>query len=75
MRIVVRNNLLTYPKFIKTFNIHTDASTFQLGVVINQKVKPIALYSRKITDAQQWYTILERKLLSIVEILKYFRKI
>ena len=41
-RIVARDTLLTYPDFNETFNIHTDASAFQLGSVISQKDKPIA---------------------------------
>ena len=46
-RTVPRNTLLTYPGFNKTFKIHTDASAFQLGAVIHQKVKPITFYSFK----------------------------
>ena len=42
-RIVARDTLLTYPDFNETFKIHTNASAFQLGVVIIQKGKPIAL--------------------------------
>ena len=39
-RIVDRDTLLTYPVFNETFKIHTNASAFQLGAVIIQKVKP-----------------------------------
>ena len=42
-QIVVRNTLLTYPDFNETFKSHTNASALQLGVVIIQKGKPIAL--------------------------------
>ena len=45
------DNLLTFPDFNKTFKIHTNASVFQLGVVISQKGKLITFYSKKITDA------------------------
>ena len=69
------NNLLTYLYFNKTFKIHTDASVFQLGAVISPKEKPISFYSRKLTYAQQRYTVTERELPSIVETLKYFRTI
>ena len=58
--------LLTYTDFNETFKIHTDASAFQLGAVISQKGKPIDLYSRKLTHAQQWYTLTERELLKTV---------
>ena len=63
---MARNNLLTYLDFNEAFKIHTDASAFQLGAFISQKDKPIDLYIRKITDAQQRYTVTEKELLSIV---------
>ena len=56
-RIVARDTLLPYSDFNETFNIHTNASAFQLGAVISQKVKPIDFYSRKLTDAQLQYTL------------------
>ena len=43
-------------------------------VVISQKGRPIAFYSRKLNSAQVNYTT-ERELLSIVETLKEFRNI
>ena len=58
--IVARDNLLTYPYFNETFKIHTNASAFRLGAVIIQKGKMIAFYSRKMNDAQQWYTVTKR---------------
>ena len=36
-RIVAQDNLLNYTDFNETFKIHTDASAFQLGVVISHK--------------------------------------
>ena len=64
---MARYNLLTYPDFNETFEIHTDASYFQLGAVIIQKVKPISLYSRKLTNSHKRYTVTEKELLIIVE--------
>ena len=48
--------LLAYPDFNAPFEIHTDASEFQLGAVISKKGKPIAFYSRKMNSAQKYYT-------------------
>ena len=68
-RILACDNLLTYPDFNKTFKIHTNDSALQLGAVISQKGKPIDFYSRKLTDAQQRYTVSEKKPPSIAETL------
>ena len=46
-QIVARNNLLAYPDFNEEFKIHTDASNFQLVLVISQYGKKIPLYSIK----------------------------
>ena len=67
--------MLAYPDFSKPFEIHTDASHYQLGSVISQDGKPIAFYSRKLNPAQTRYTTTERELLSIVETLKEYRNI
>jgi hypothetical protein len=73
--LIARETLLTYPDFIKPFEIHTDASQVQLGACISQEGKPVAFYSRKLNPAQTRYTTTERELLSIVETLKEFRNI
>ena len=65
-RTVARNTLLTYMYFNGVFKIHTNAREFQLGEIIRQKGKPIALYSRKNTNAQQRYVVTEGELLRIV---------
>ena len=51
------DTLLTYTDFNEAFKIHTGASDSQLGAVISQKGKPIAFYSRKLTYAQEKYTV------------------
>ena len=67
--------MLAYPNFDEVFDIHTDASHTQLGMVISQKGAPIAFYSRKLNPAQTRYTTTERELLAIVETLKEFKNI
>ena len=67
--------MLSFPDFNKTFEIHTDASDYQLGSVIMQNRKPIAFYSRKLNSAQRNYTTGEREMLSIVETLRAYRNI
>ena len=74
-QIVGHETLLSYPDFNKPFEIHTDTSHTQLGVVISQNNKPIAFYSRKLQLAQTQYTTTEHELLSIVKTLKEFKNI
>ena len=74
-KILSRETLLAYPNFNLPFEIHTDASAYQLGAVISQNNRPIAFYSRKSNPAQQRYTTTERELLAIVETLKEFKNI
>ena len=74
-RVMAKETLLHYPNFNKEFEIHTDASKYQIGAVITQGNKPVAFYSRKLRDGQHNYTTTERELLAIVETLKEFRTI
>jgi hypothetical protein len=71
--IMAKETLVTFPNFTKEFEIHTDASKLQSGACISQGGKPVAFYSRKLTDLL--YSTTERKLLSIVETLKEFRNV
>ena len=74
-RIIAKETLLAFPNFSKPFQIHTDASHYQLGAVISQEGRPIAFYSRKLNPAQTRYTTTKQELLSIVETLKEYRNI
>ena len=69
-RIVACDTLLPYPNLKATLKITTNASAFQLGAVISQKVKSMDFYSIKLTDAQQRYTVTEIELPSTAETLK-----
>jgi len=73
--MVCTETLLNYPDWSKPFDIHTDASDYQLGAVLSQDGKPIAFYSRKLNKAQRNNTTTEKELLSIVETVKEFRNI
>jgi hypothetical protein len=55
------------------FEIYSDASSLQLGAVITQRGRPLAFFSRKLSDTQRKYSVTELELLSIVECLKEFR--
>jgi ribonuclease HI len=70
---IARDVCLAYPDYSKEFEIYTDASSKQLGAVITQGNKPIAFFSRKLTETQQRYSVTEIELLAIVETLKEFK--
>jgi hypothetical protein len=74
-QVIGREVLLACPDFNAPFQIHTNASKTQIGAVMSQNGKPIAIYSRKMNKAQQNYTVSEIELLSIVATLKEFRNI
>jgi len=64
-KVIAKETLLAYPDFNKPFQIHADASHYQLGAVVSQEGKPIAFYSRKLNPVQTRYTAAERELLSM----------
>jgi hypothetical protein len=71
--LLARDVCLAYPDYSERFDIYTDASSRQLGAVITQKNRPIAFFSRKLSDTQKKYSVTELELLSIVECLKEFK--
>ena len=66
---IAKETVLAYPDFLKPFEIYTDASSMQLGAVITQDNRPIAFFSRKLSETQQKYSVTEIELLAIVETL------
>ena len=70
---LAREVLLAYPDYSLPFDIYTDASSRQLGAVITQRGRPIAFFSRKLSETQRKYSVTELELLSIVETLKEFK--
>jgi hypothetical protein len=72
---ITNDVILSFPDFDKPFEIHTDASDFQLGAVIMQERRPVAFYSRKLNPAQRNYTTGKREMLSIVETLRAYMNI
>ncbi len=66
---IARDVVLAYPDYSKEFEIYTDALSKQLGAVITQENKPIAFFSRILTETQQRYSVAKIELLAIVETL------
>jgi hypothetical protein len=69
---IAKETVLAYPDFSKPFEIYTDASSTQLGAASTQDNRPIAFFSRKLSETQQKYSVTEIELLAIVETLKEF---
>ena len=61
--------VLRLPDLNQTFVVHTDASNFAIGAVLQQDfgkgLQPIAYESRKLNNTEQRYSTYERELLSI----------
>jgi hypothetical protein len=70
---IAKDVVLAYPDYSKVFKIYTDASSKQLGAVITQDNRPIAFFSRKLSNMQHKYSITKIELLAIVKTLKEFK--
>ena len=70
--------ILVHPDFAKAFYLETDASDFALGAVLSQmgvdeKLHPVAFYSRKFSAAEINYEIHDKELLAIVDSFQEWR--
>ncbi len=70
---IAKDVVLAYPDYNKVFEVYTDASSTQLGSVITQSNRPLAFFSRKLSEMQQKYSVTEIELLAIIETLKEFK--
>jgi len=67
--------ILAYPNFAHAahqFQLHSDASTTGLGVVLEQGDRVIAYASRTLTAAERNCSIIQRESLAIIFALKQF---
>ncbi len=71
---IAKDVVLAYPDYSKVFEIYTDASSKQSGVVITQDNRPITFFSQKLSDMQRKYSVTEIEQLAIVETLKEFKE-
>ena len=72
--IITADVMNAFPDYSIPFEVDADASDFQLGAAVIQRSKPIAYYSKKLTEAQKNYTTTENELLAIVTTLKNYKK-
>ena len=66
---------MAYPDYSIEFEIYTDTLSKQLGSVITQGNRTLAFFSRKLSVAQQKYSMTELELQTIVKTLKDFKGI
>jgi hypothetical protein len=72
---IAKETVSAYPDLSKPFETYTKASSMQLGAVITQDNRPIALFSRKLSQMQHKYSVTKIELLATVETLKEFKGI
>ena len=73
--MIAQETLFAYPDFSEPFDIHTDASLYQLGAYISQQGCPISFNSKKVNLAKTQYTTTEIELLFMDEVSKEFTNI
>jgi len=74
-RVIAKETLLAHPNFNKSFQIHTNASHWQLGAAVSQEGKRIAFHGRALNPAQTRHTTAERELPSTAETVKEYRNV
>jgi hypothetical protein len=65
--------VLAPPKLGKPFKMVLDASGVGLGAVLLQDERPVAFESRKLSQAEQNYTVTEQETLGVIHALKTWR--
>ncbi len=70
---IAKDVVLAYPDYDKVFEVYTNAHDTQLGLVITQSNRPLAFFSKKLSEAQQKYSVTKKELLAKVEKLKEFK--
>jgi hypothetical protein len=65
--------VLAPPELGKPFEVVSDASGVGLGAILLQDGRPVAFESRKLSPAEQNYTVTEQEMLGVVHALKTWR--
>ena len=71
--------VLAYPNRDLPFLVETDSSNFAIGAILSQtsskdnKIHPVAFFSRSLTATEKNYPIYDKELLAIIEALEHWR--
>ena len=65
--------VLAIPDPAAPFELSTDSCSYGIGAVLMQNSRPVAFYSRKMTDPERNYVNHEQELLAAILALKVFR--
>ena len=64
--------VLKFPKFKKPFEVHTDASDFAIGLLM-QEGRPVAFESKKLSDVERQWPTHEKEMWAVVHCLKLWQ--
>ena len=64
--------VLKFPEFKKPFEVHTDASDFAIGVLM-QEGRPVAFESKKLSDVERRWPTHEKEMWAVVHCLKLWQ--
>eukprot|EP00477_Mikrocytos_mackini_P002447 GAHX01002736.1.p1 GENE.GAHX01002736.1~~GAHX01002736.1.p1 ORF type:complete len:1367 (-),score=220.68 GAHX01002736.1:80-4180(-) len=72
---IKEQTLLHFPDFANPFELTVDASNTGLGGVLYQDNKIIGFFSKKLTETEKNYSIVERETLAILRSIEHFKTI
>ena len=70
---LIKFTMLQVPDLHKPFVLHTDASSYAIGGVLEQEGKPVGFLSKMMSPTEQRYSVYDQELLALVSALTKWR--